>query len=463
LAWPRAEDGPDLGPDLGAAVPRLDVRLVNYLGSKLRVLEPITEAVSEVLPKGLSVCDLFAGSGVVSRALAANWSVTAVDIQEYSRVLCAALLDPPREPDALEGRLKLAASNGSTRTRLREALADLIDDERQSLESAARGEMGALCELVELGSLWSARPPQATGATRIRSLLGAALDRLRLQGLDKSPDTVVTRYFGGVYFSWEQAIDLDALLTEAHKMDSGARDYFLAAILAVASDAVDTVGKQFAQPIRPRDSTGKPKQHLVRQMERDRSISVFDRFALWLERLKLVPRGSTGRAIRCDFREALNDHSLHFDAVYADPPYTRDHYSRFYHALETMARHDEPRISTTMIRSGGSPQASRGIYRDDRHQSPFCIKSQAPGAFDELFGGVRARAIPLVLSYSPFNSAAGNRPRLLTVDDLTHIARRHFSDVDVRDVGGLTHNKLNVANRNVEVDYVAEVILVCRP
>ena len=35
--------------------------------------------------------------------------------------------------------------------------------------------------------------------------------------------------------------------------------------------------------------------------------------------------------------------------VYADPPYTRDHYSRFYHVLETLALRDDPRFRLTRL------------------------------------------------------------------------------------------------------------------
>lgn len=69
-------------------------RTVHYLGSKLRLLDPIQEAVAAVVPDGQPVCDLFAGSGTVSLALASRWKVTSVDIQEYSRVLCSGLLGP---------------------------------------------------------------------------------------------------------------------------------------------------------------------------------------------------------------------------------------------------------------------------------------------------------------------------------------------------------------------------------
>ena len=60
-------------------------RTIHYLGSKLRLLDPIRQAVSSVAPIGQPVCDLFAGSGIVSLSLASQWDITSVDIQEYSR------------------------------------------------------------------------------------------------------------------------------------------------------------------------------------------------------------------------------------------------------------------------------------------------------------------------------------------------------------------------------------------
>jgi adenine-specific DNA methylase len=75
---------------------RLPVRPIQYLGSKVRLLDAIGAAIDRVDPAGGPAIDLFSGSGVVAARLAARRPVTAVDIQEYSRVLCSALLTPKR-------------------------------------------------------------------------------------------------------------------------------------------------------------------------------------------------------------------------------------------------------------------------------------------------------------------------------------------------------------------------------
>ena len=62
-------------------------RPIQYLGSKLRLLDSITEAVDDVSLRRGPNLDLFCGSGVVSRHLGRSRPMVAVDIQEFSRVV----------------------------------------------------------------------------------------------------------------------------------------------------------------------------------------------------------------------------------------------------------------------------------------------------------------------------------------------------------------------------------------
>jgi adenine-specific DNA methylase len=142
--------------------------------------------------------------------------------------------------------------------------------------------------------------------------------------------------------------------------------------------------------------------------------------------------------------------------IYADPPYTRDHYSRFYHVLETMCLGDSPEVSTTLLTGEGA--TSRGLYRADRHQSPFCIKSQAPGAFREMFQG--AGRVPMLVSYSPF--VKDGHPRLVTIDAIVATASEFYEDVEVVTAGQVTHSKLNKTELHLDALEEAEVFLACK-
>lgn len=437
-------------------------RTIHYLGSKLRLVEPIRCAVSTVAVDNKPVCDLFSGSGIVSLALASNWNVTSVDIQEYSRVLCNGILNsPPKALDQAE-RLIDQAYTGRLRSRLNTALSNLLAYEQGCLTDADGGAIEGLCDLLEHGLLIAQDEKENTPLV-LRTNLNHAIDSLQEMGLSEGPETVVTRQFGGRYFSWQQAIDFDALLTQIHLLHKPDFDFYLAAALVTASEIVNTVGKHFAQPIKPRNAEGIPKRHLVKQTLRDRSFNVFESYKTCCETLaSLRPNVGRHKAVRADYYDFLENDPTQFAAIYADPPYTRDHYSRYYHVLETMALRDEPDVSTTTIRTSGAPRISRGVYRLKRHQSPFCIPTKALEAFNRLFRTVARRETPLILTYSPYKPAAGNRPRLLTIDQLLEIADRHFANVEMIPIDGVSHNKLNLVARNVNVECPAEVLISCR-
>ena len=69
-------------------------RTIHYLGSKLRVLEFIKKVVDEIDPECNGICDLFSGTGSVSQYFSNDRKVVSVDIQNYSNIICSALLFP---------------------------------------------------------------------------------------------------------------------------------------------------------------------------------------------------------------------------------------------------------------------------------------------------------------------------------------------------------------------------------
>jgi hypothetical protein len=394
--------------------------------------------------------------------MAQRRDVVAVDIQEYSRVLCSALLSPPSRRAPILSR---SARSSALYQALMTAIAPLTEYEATCVQRASRGDLEPLCDFIEYGSLSLFAQSEGSGALRgLRAALRAATAALSEAGLTASPGSMITRQFGGAYFSFAQAAALDALLHLAHLAPANRRDAAIAPILSSASEIVNTVGKHFAQPIRPRDGAGRPKKRLVARVIKDRQLDVFAIHDAFTERYGAVAtNGGHHTAVKEDYEAFLRSFSGPVGVFYADPPYTRDHYSRFYHVLETMCFRDEPEISQSIARGKRVRGISRGLYRSDRHQSPFCIKSQVEPAFERLFSGVRRFAVPLVLSYSPFERATGARPRLMNIDGIVALARKHFRNVNVESAGRFAHSKLNLQDRNAPVNEHAEVLIVCRP
>lgn len=434
-------------------------RPIHYLGSKLRFLPEIVRAVQGVRSTEHPVCDLFAGSGTTAFGFAQVGPVTAVDIQEYSTVICNALLKSAGsssiEPSVF---LKRCAASPLLQVLL-ECLAPLIKYEHQVIRQAMEGQPQPLCDFLDHGSIYQAmNEREAAGAPSLQKAINDSISNLEKCNLSNAKSTLATRYFGGVYFSFDQSVHLDAILEEVFQLAGAERASFLAPALSTASDVVNTVGKQFAQPIRPKSKKGTSKPRLAEMIARDRFRDVLATYADWVRRYAGLPVPVyRHEVIKADYADFLRNANEPYSVIYADPPYTRDHYSRYYHVLETLCLRDNPSVSSSCL----GPRPSRGIYRDNRHQSPFCIKSKATDAFATLLGRVAELKIPLVLSYSPYSTAARGRPRLLTFPELKTICLRYFRNVQTRPAGNFQHSKLNRTEVNAQVRCDAEYLFIC--
>ncbi len=443
-------------------MPANNFRPIYYLGCKTNFSTAIIRAINEVDPTNGSLCDLFAGTGAIAAAMGRTRKVTTVDIQEYSRVLCSAVLSPAAFSSRETREILNSRHFKELENELFSALEPARNHEQKCISDALAGEPQGLAELLEAPPL-TIRASNGVKApdSHLSDAMNHSLERIRSVGLQDSPDTTVSRYFGGVYFSFTQAVHLDCLLSTAASIpEVNRRNTFTAAILSTTSTLVNTVGKQFAQPLRPRNKSGSIKSNLANVVQKDRLISATANFSLWLEKYSALPPAIGNPTIlRKDYLEALTDQNLSFSVIYADPPYTRDHYSRFYHVLETMCLRDNPEVSTVKI--GGKTMASRGIYREARHQSPFCIRSTAPQAFESLFRCTSIRAIPLVLSYSPHEAEDGTHPRVVSTEQIRDLARTYFEHVDLDYIEGSSHNLLNSNDHKLKARDHAEIILKC--
>lgn len=437
-------------------------RPIHYLGSKLRMLNFIKDNIDKLDPTQGRVCDLFSGSGTVSKYLSKFRPVTSVDIQEYSRVICSALLN---QPDGSLLNIDEFINNCKKSKYYRDllwALDPMVVYEEKCIQMALNGHPQNLCELIENGSIIRYEEGYLKEVSNeLKECLENTKNRLKEVNLYESSKYQVVRYFGGIYFSYLQSIQMDGILEELNNEDSKLRDTLVAATLSTASEIVNTVGKQFAQPIKAFDKEGKPKKSIVNKVNKDRNECVFDVFTIMVNKYLTQEKSKFENiAYRMDYLEALDVIGHDVKVVYADPPYTRYHYSRYYHVLETICLRDNPNITKTTTK--GIEDISRGIYREDRHQSPFSIKTQASDAFEQLFYKVKEIGADLVLSYSPFDENKKEAPRLKSIEELENIAKKYFKNVETISIGEFYHSKLNRSDKNAEISYEAEILIICK-
>lgn len=214
----------------------------------------------------------------------------------------------------------------------------VIDIEEEAIETK---NLEILTEILENGSVevYSLENKKTTLCHQLQEVLS------NLKGNELlNEKSLISRYYGGVYFSYRQAVWIDVILESIHRsVAKENRDLFLAALLSTASDMADTVGKHFAQPIKARDSKGNIKITVYNKALKDKTIDVVSLYRDWLLRYISVPRTSHGFCtMQGDYLECLRNLPASIKTVYADPPYTRDHYSRFYHVLETITLRDSP-------------------------------------------------------------------------------------------------------------------------
>ena len=430
-------------------------RPIHYLGSKLRVLDQINDIISNIACEGDHVVDLFSGSGTVSNYLSNYYSVTANDIQNYSRIINEALLCNNDISETLGENFLNRISNSDFKNQIK-CIQNLIDFEKEAAIESYIGNNEKTCEIIELGSIISGEAESKSG---IYTSISQAKSKIAaFNARSEYNDFIVTKYFGGVYFSYQQAFDIDTILHEISKLDCH-RDFFKAVLLSTVSEVVSSVGKHFAQPIRPRHKDGRIKKGLAKSLDKNRKLCVY---SIYKDFLKSYIENSKNKysnnVFRKDFSEVIMD-LTDPKVIYADPPYTRDHYSRFYHVLETIALQDNPKLSTVKI--NGIEKNSRGLYRQDRHQSPFCIRSKAGFAFEKMFQKTRDKKSALVLSYSPFNETKAH-PRVMDIDTLVLLGKKYFSNIDVLSAGEIRHSKLNHSSLHLDASTEAEIFLIMK-
>jgi adenine-specific DNA-methyltransferase len=384
---------------------RLAFRPIQYLGCKLRALEAIVGRARRISARPERVLDLFAGTSVVAQGLAfAGFRVLATDAMAFSATFCRALLGvgrPVTHPDAAGLVAQLAQPAGES------AYAPWVERERRALE---RGDAETLLRITQtVPQIW--RKQGATGA--LRALLGAP-----------GPGALAATHYGGAYFGIGQAVEIDRLRAAiaGAEVSPWEQDALLTALLSAASECAFSPGKHFAQPHRIRDD--KDQSFLQKRILKDRAVDVR---ALFAERLAHIfdvaaPAREGHAAARTTLAELLAEPSpaAGVQLIYADPPYTAQQYSRFYHVLETLVEHRVPRL----LRRRG--RVTTGVYPAERYLSPFCSRQQAPQSFRDLMALSRQLGAHLLLSYSSSASGQTGNERVIGLDRLLTLCRREF-------------------------------------
>ena len=346
--------------------------IIKYMGSKKPILNFVTSAISEIHHKDRWVCDLFSGSCSISASLRKKYNFISNDIQSYSDILAHTYFSDLSRYSFEE---------------LFEQVETSINNHFQWFKEHYRGYFFDFSQIHDLEEY-----------ARIE-LLQRDLFNDEIFGTDFH---LFVKYYSGTYWSFEQCAWIDALRKTAEGLRESPVYYaFMASIMYAMSYTTQSTG-HFAQY---RDGgTTEAMYNIIYY----RKKSVYELFKKKFKHLLASLDNSLME---------LRTSTLSFEAclkaipesttVYADPPYAPVHYSRFYHALETLVKYDYPAIDF------------KGRYRTDRHQSAFSQKGKALKAFEDLYTGIIAKKSQLVLSYSDKG--------VIEIDKIIAMAEKHFA------------------------------------
>ena len=401
-------------------------RPIQYLGCKLRTLDQVVGKVRELAPSGGFVWEPFAGSTVVSQALAqAGYRVWAGDALLSSATFARALLGVGRhETDGahLESAACLIADRAERTTRSHERIWRCwVELEATALE--ANDGYGLLNLVSVLPQRWRPLGADETLTSVFESVEHAADERQTVaHGL-------ISSTYAGSYFGLRQALELEAIRGEIDRMVHSAGEQpewlkagLLTALAHAASAAVFSPGKHFAQP--HKIHRGKDLEFHSRRILSDRSVSILENFVEASKQIEAASRieVENHRAYRQCVEDVSSDQlrDAGVNVVYADPPYTAQQYSRFYHVLDVLLESIPAKLQTK------NGVVTSGLYPEGRYLSPFCSKTRAASAIGDLAVTSASAGASFVLSYSGSVSNLTGNARSVALPEIVRQMERAY-------------------------------------
>lgn len=397
----------DLEKDLFASYERGTPHIIKYMGSKRNILDFVIHAINDHYEGG-RLCDLFAGTTILSGALGKLIPMHSNDIQEYSSILANTYLSNYKwsdyDPDILERVVDKA-----------QRFVQKVKKKHPDLSFSYSNKM-TISQFVELEKLQ-------------QNLIDF--------NFGKISHHLFIKNYSGTYWSFEQCLWIDALRSVADEYKESPLYYVILSSLMYAMSYNSQSTGHYAQY---RDATSKSSK-LDILIYRQREILPY--FRNKFEQLRQhLGESSSDHAVTClDYGKCL-DVIEPETLVYADPPYAFVHYSRFYHALETLVKYDYPQVD------------HKGRYRTDRHQSPFCKRTEVDGAFLIMFKKIKEKRATLILSYS--------NTGMISLDEILVLAKQAFGSTYSISVREENHTHSTMGRKDDKSKEVQEYLIIAK-
>ena len=390
---------------------------ISYMGTKRELAATVSNVVATCKPG--PILDVFSGMCSVGETVGQARQVWTNDVQVFAYEVAQALFTSQEHPPSWQ----------ATADRFHEGFASAFK------QLSAHYEVALLAEEALLGASSFAEFEEAR--REVREAL-----RICQEGEHRQRFHLFTRQYSDTFIGVRQALEIDAIVSsikrDARRDTSADCVRWLTIALGRSMLRVSNSTGHFAQYLQP-----KVGNYRIFQRQRKRPV--------WKELLEAVDDLSpVGEPSWRRGNKAFNQDSLRLlpqlieqrdipAVVYADPPYTNDQYSRYYHLLETLVLYDYPAMS------------GKGLYRPDRFSTSFSLKAKSAAAMNDLVRFSSQLGADVVLSY-PSNGLVHNAGA-----DPLDILRRHYKDVEVCHAVGHDHSTFG-ASKGAVKSAVVELI-----
>ena len=395
------------------------------MGTKRHLAGEVNALISSLNPEA-AVVDLFSGMGSVAETFADRSPVVLNDALEFASGFARARFlghKRPIQPDVIWDALKPSFEKQL------ENLKVIFERELYSESYALQASLSSLQKHFR----------EFTHVGNSRLLSARAKAAAKVDGTDHY--CMVSLYFSGGYFSLAQAIEIDAIRFSIDQNSTvETTDWLLSAWIRSASRIINSTGHT-AQFLKPTTEVTAPR---VRKTMTRSFVAEFQKSLSQVPQIGSEDWRDANEVYSGDAFNLLENARLeNASVIYADPPYTKDQYSRFYHVFETMYKYNFP----DSLGAGRTPT--------NRFNTGFSLKSQVVASFHDLCRLASMRSIPLIISY-PANGLLSS-----TGWSVDAIGNKYFSSV-TSNTYDMNHSTMG-ASKGVSKKPIKEQIYVCKP
>lgn len=408
------------------------MKILNYQGSKNKLLEFIDDNIENLLVDGKALLDIFNGAASVSSYFNKKTKVYSNDLEPYAFHIANYLLNNNEKLSEHQLNLLFSAI-GNNISSLELKMKSFLDEEKNVI--ATEGDVEAFYNSIP--TLWN---------EGFSPLLGSKITTESIKNRNNE-FCLFTLLYSSNYFGLNQAIEIDSIISGIKTVFGDKKSFLYVCLFSAMNACVFSKDGHMAQPLNISKN--------YRRCLRVRKKSILSLFLFFIKEEEVSPRHDN-RSYNLEFEALLSViNPSEISCIYADPPYTDMQYSRYYHLLNIACEYVF--ASPTKSKKG----YSSGLYLSNRRQSQISTRKTFLPKMEKLMRFSFDNKINLVISfgYPKANSGEKTTRYLTSIDSLVNTATKVFGPDNVHLIG---RDYQHANQRNSFVKKVVEYLIICR-